>query len=88
MTDHTRTEKIDGDSILIFVITQVERETVMAFRNTSFGRSDNLPLRFIAFRYPHENSQGIQNPCSIHSSQLILNKVTQIFIRVKQSNRM
>ena len=28
MTDHTRTEKIDGDSI-IFVVIQVERETVM-----------------------------------------------------------
>ena len=29
MTDHTRTEKIDGDSIFIFVVIQVERETVM-----------------------------------------------------------
>ena len=29
MTDHTRTEKIGGDSIFIFVVFQVERETVM-----------------------------------------------------------
>ena len=29
MTDHTRTEKIGGDSIFIFVIIQVERKTVM-----------------------------------------------------------
>ena len=29
MTDHTRTEKIGGDSIFIFVVFQVKRETVM-----------------------------------------------------------
>ena len=29
MTDHTRTEKIGGDSILFFYSPQVERETVM-----------------------------------------------------------
>ena len=29
MTDHTRTEKIGGDSIFMFVVIQVERETVM-----------------------------------------------------------
>ena len=29
MTDHTRTEKIGGNSILIFVVIQIERETVM-----------------------------------------------------------
>ena len=29
MTDHIRTEKIGGDSIFIFVVIQVERETVM-----------------------------------------------------------
>ena len=29
MTDHTCIEKIGGDSIFIFVVLQVERETVM-----------------------------------------------------------
>ena len=29
MTDHTRTEKIDDDSIFMFVVIQVERKTVM-----------------------------------------------------------
>ena len=29
MIDHTRTKKIGGDSIFIFVVIQVERETVM-----------------------------------------------------------
>ena len=29
MTDHTRTEKIGGDSIVLFLVFQVERETVM-----------------------------------------------------------
>ena len=33
MTDHTRTEKISGDSIFIFVVFQVERETVMTLTN-------------------------------------------------------
>ena len=31
VTNHTRTEKIGGDSIIIFVVFQVERETVMTF---------------------------------------------------------
>ena len=30
MTDHTRTEKIGGDSIDLFLVFQVMRETVMA----------------------------------------------------------
>ena len=29
VTDHTRTEKIDDDSIFMIVVTQVERETIM-----------------------------------------------------------
>ena len=31
MTDHTRTEKIGGDSIFMFVVTRVEQETIMTF---------------------------------------------------------
>ena len=37
MTDHTRTEKIGGDSILIFVVIQVERETVMTAWRLHWG---------------------------------------------------
>ena len=29
MTDHIRKEKIDGDSILMFIIIQIERKIVM-----------------------------------------------------------
>ena len=37
MTDHTRTEKIGDDSILIFVVIQVERETVMTAWRLHWG---------------------------------------------------
>ena len=37
MTDHTRTEKIGGDSIVLFVVIQVERETVMTARKTQLN---------------------------------------------------
>ena len=29
VTDHTHTKKIDGDSIVLFLVFQVERETIM-----------------------------------------------------------
>ena len=37
VTDHTRTEKIGGDSIIIFVVFQVERETVMTAWRLRWG---------------------------------------------------
>ena len=37
VTDHTHTEKIGGDSILIFVIIQVERKTVMTAWRLRWG---------------------------------------------------
>ena len=37
MTDHTRTEKIGGDSIFMFVVIQVERETVMTAWRLHWG---------------------------------------------------
>ena len=37
MNDHTRTEKIGGDSIFIFVVIQVERETVMTAWRLHWG---------------------------------------------------
>ena len=44
VTDHTRTEKIGGDSILIFVVIQVERETVMTFDFKVAGEGRLLQL--------------------------------------------
>ena len=38
MADHTRTEKIGGDFIFIFVVFQVERETVMTVPFKIFER--------------------------------------------------
>ena len=40
MTDHTRTKKIGGDSI-IFVVIQVERETIM----TTYNKNQELNSR-------------------------------------------
>ena len=37
VTDHTRTEKIGGDSIFMFVVIQVERETVMTAWRLRWG---------------------------------------------------
>ena len=37
VTDHTRTEKIGGDSIFCFVVFQVERETVMTAWRLHWG---------------------------------------------------
>ena len=44
MTNHTRTEKIGGDSIFIFVVIQVERETVMAAWRLQLGTLRVRPL--------------------------------------------
>ena len=37
VTDHTRTEKIGGDSIFMYVVFQVERETVMTAWRLRWG---------------------------------------------------
>ena len=44
VTDHTRTEKIGGDSILIFVVNQVERETVMTAWRLRWGLKRVRPI--------------------------------------------
>ena len=50
MTDHTCTEKIGGDSIFIFVVIQLERETVMtAWRLHWELRESGLLIEFRIF---------------------------------------
>ena len=46
MTDHTRTEKIGGDSIFIFEVFRVERETVITAvtRKNEFNRNNDETL--------------------------------------------
>ena len=53
MTDHTRTKKIDGDSISIFVVIQVERETVMTplFISKSLSQEQKLSLVQLLKKY-------------------------------------
>ena len=68
MTDHTRTKKIGGDSILIFVVIQVERETVMTqsiktfktdhhHQNTTTDSTAMLGHQN-SYTYPNDNKTG------------------------------
>ena len=46
VTDHTRTENIGGDSIFMFVVFQVERETVMTAWRLHWGYQRVGPILF------------------------------------------
>ena len=48
MTDHTRIEKISGDSIFIFVVFQVERETVITAWRLHWGVLE-IPANILSY---------------------------------------
>ena len=57
MANHTRTEKIGGDSILMFVVIQVERKTVMTVVKPNIFIASDIKQRF-----PQDKSKTLALP--------------------------
>ena len=51
VTHHTHTEKIGGDSILIFVVIQVEHKTVITALNSACKGDSTLPIFITAHNH-------------------------------------